>query len=117
MIAARPNRIPQFGKTYGADQPRPMKFKLPHTSYQNQIKRPKVEITPLNPLSMIQRNPLDQSLPAMNTPFDLRHSISKLSGISGFYGSTTQNGKPLRAQKGLGKDNLQPRKPLINSNF
>jgi hypothetical protein len=44
-----------------------------------------------------QRNQLDQSLPSMRTPFDNRHALSKLGGISGFYGSSTQNGNPLRA--------------------
>jgi hypothetical protein len=42
----------------------------------------------------------------MKTPFEIRPSLSKLGGIAGFYGSTTQNGKPLFAQTGLGKEIL-----------
>lgn len=120
MIAARPNAIPQYGKTYGADFPRAeaIKFKIPHTEYQHTIKRPTISNLPANPLNMLgQRNQLDQSLPSMKTPFELRHSLSKLGGITGFYGSSTQNGKPLRVQKGLGKNNMAPRQPLVNRNF
>ena len=68
-----------------------------------------------------QRNSVDQSLPSYKTPFELRNSLSKLGGIAGFYGSSTQNGKPLRAQSGLGAygfvANLPPRDPLVNRNF
>jgi hypothetical protein len=120
MIAARPNEIPQYKNTYGADFPRAeaLKFKLPHDRNQHTVKRPKVTNTPANLLSMLcQRNQLDQSLPSMKTSFELRHSLSKLGGITGFYGSSTQNGKPLRVQKGLGKNNMAPRQPLVNRNF
>jgi hypothetical protein len=120
MIAARPNEIPQYKNTYGADFPRAeaIKFKLPRTECQHQVKRSKVTNTPANPLSMLcQRNQMDQTLPSMKTPFELRHSISKLGGIAGFYGSSTQNGKPLRVQKGLGKNNMAPRQPFVNRNF
>ena len=118
MIAARPNAIPQYKNTYGADFPRTMKFKLPHEKYQHTIKRKQVENLPANPLNMLcQRNQMDQSLPSMETPFDLRNSLSKLGGIPEYYGTSTQSGKPLLVQKGLGKDNLAPRKPLVNRNF
>ena len=119
MIACRPNEIPDYGNAaFGADHPRPMKFKPQHTNYQHALKRPKTPALPVGLISMlVQRNQLDQSLPAMRTPFDNRHALSKLGGIRGFYGSTTQNGRPIRAQKGLGKDNLPSQKPLINSNF
>jgi hypothetical protein len=120
MISARPNVIPQYTNNYGADFPRAeaMKFKIPHERYQHQVKRQKVTFTPANPLATLgQRNQLDQSLPSMQTPFELRHTLSKLGGISGFYGSSTQNGKPLSVQKGLGTDNMEPREPLKNSNF
>ena len=120
MINARPNQIPQYKYfSFTEDQPRAdaMKFKQPHEKFSHSVKlRPKLNVLPLNPLS-IQRNPMDQSLPSMSTPFDLRFGLSKLGGIPGFYGSSTQNGKPLYSQKGIGKDNLLPRKPLLNSNF
>lgn len=120
MIAARPNAIPQYKKTHGASEPRDaaMRFKIPHERYQFGMKRSKDVCIPKPLLAMLgQRNPLDQSLPSMKTPFELRPSLDKLGGIAGFYGSSTQNGIPLRAQTGLGKDNLQPRSPLVNGNF
>ena len=120
MIAARPNAIPQYGSNYGADHPRAeaIKFKLPHDRYQNTVKRSKVDVLAAQPMAMLgQRNQLDQSLPSMKTPFELKHSLSRLGGIPGFYGTSSQNGKPLFAQKGLGRDNMQARQPLRNSNF
>jgi hypothetical protein len=124
MIAARPNAIPQYGNTYGADFPRAeaMKFKLPHDRYQHQVKRAKVKNTPANPMAMLgQRNQMDQSLPSMKTPFELRHTLSRLGGIAGYYGTTTQSAKPIRAQKGVGAygfaSNMSPRNPLQNRNF
>ena len=120
MIAARPNEIPQYGKIYGADFPRAdaMKFKLPHTEYEHQVKRSKITNTATNPLVMLgQRNQFDQSLPSMRTPIELKNQLNKLGGIPGFYGTSTQNGKPLFAKKGLGKDDLASRQPLENTNF
>jgi hypothetical protein len=116
MIAARPNAIPQYRNTYGADHPYCMKFKLPHSNYQHKIVHKKIDVLPVGLLTS-QRNPLDQSLPSVRTPFDNRRALSKLGGIQGFYSTSTQSGKPLLAQKGLGKDDLTPRIPLKNSNF
>ena len=126
MIAARPNEIPQYKNTYGADHPRAeaIKYKIPHDRYQHQVKRPKVEVLPANYMNMLgQRNRLDQSLPSMKTPFDTNftNSQNKLGGIAGFYGTSTQNGKPIRAQKGVGAygfaANMAPRNPLVNRNY
>ena len=116
MYSARPNAIPQYKKTYGADHPYCMKFKLPHSNYQHKIVHKKIDALPLGLLSS-QRNQLDQSLPSMHTPFDNRRALSKLGGIQGFYSTSTQSGKPLLAQKGLGRDNLPKQIPLKNSNF
>ena len=99
-----------------------MKHKLPHERYQNAIKTPQQKVVVTKPMQMLgQRNQLDQSLPSYKTPFDLRNSQSKLGGIAGFYGSSNQNSRPLRVQKGIGAygfaANLPPRDPLANRNF
>ena len=125
MIQAKPNSIPQYVRNTGGTFPRAeaMKHKLPHEKYQNALKPlARKSVTLTQPMQMLgQRNPLDQSLPSYKTPFDLRNSQSKLGGIAGFYGSSTQNGRPLRVQKGIGAygfaANLPPRDPLVNRNF
>lgn len=127
MIQSKPNAIPQYDRNTGGAFPRAdaMKHKLPHERYQNAIKTPQLtrkSVIVTKPMQMLgQRNPLDQSLPSYKTPFDLRKSQSMLGGIAGFYGSSTQNGKPLMAQKGIGAygfaANLAPRDPLVNRNF
>ena len=124
MIQSKPNAIPQYDRNTGGAFPRAdaMKHKLPHERYQNAIKTPQQKVVVTKPMQMLgQRNQLDQSLPSYKTPFDLRKSQSSLGGIAGFNGSSTQNGKPLRAQSGLGAygfaANLPPRDPLANRNF
>ena len=126
MIQSKPNAIPQYDKNTGGAFPRAnaMKHKLPHERYQNAINTPLARkiVTVTKPMQMLgQRNQLDQSLPSYKTPFDLRKSQSSLGGIAGFYGSSTQNGKPLMAQRGIGAygfaANLPPRDPLVNRNF
>jgi hypothetical protein len=117
MIAARPNQIPQYDQANRPVQAEVIKFKLSHGRYQNRLPGPKITSLPANPMAMLgQRSRLDQSLPSMKTPFELRHSLSKLGGIAGFYGSTTQNGKPHFAQTGLGKENIFSNKGLANKN-
>jgi hypothetical protein len=118
MIAARPNQIPQYEKANRPVEVEAIKIKLPHSRYQHPLTGKMHDSLPTNPMTMLcQRNQSDQSLPSMITPFELRHSLSKLGGIVGYFGSSTQSGKPLFAQKGLGKDNILGRKPLVNSNF
>ena len=120
MIQSKPNSIPQYDRFTGGAFPRAeaMKYKIPSEKYQNIIKHPKQNVVVNSPMQMlVQRNPLDQSLPSYKTPFDLRVPQSKLCGVAGRYGTTTQNGKPLRAQTGIGFKNLPPCEPLKNRNF
>ena len=121
MIQSKPNSIPQYDRFTGGAFPRAeaVKYKIPSEKYQNIIKPPKQkDVVVTSPMQMlVQRNPLDQSLPSYKTPFDLRVPQSKLGGIRGRYGTSTQSGKPIEAQKGIGDANLPPRDPLKNRNF
>ena len=123
-MQSKPNSIPQYTRNTGGAYPRSeaMKYKIPHEKYQvsgakkNPASGANVVVT--NPIkSLGQRNQLDQTLPSYKTPFDLRVPQSKLGGVAGRYGTTTQNGKPLRAQTGIGFKNLPPCEPLKNRNF
>lgn len=122
MIQSKPNSIPQYDRFTGGAYPRAeaMKYKIPHEKYQvsGAKKNPKQNVFVTSPMQMlVQRNPLDQSEPSYKTPFDLRKSQSKLGGIAGFNGRSTQNGVPLRAQTGIGFKNQPPCDPLKNRNF
>ena len=120
MIQSIPNSIPQYTRNTGGVYPRAeaVKYKIPSEKYQNTIKPQKKNVIVTSPMQMlVQRNPLDQSLPSYKTPFDLRVPQSKLCGVAGRYGTTTQNGKPLRAQTGIGVANQPPCDPLKNRNF
>ena len=123
-MQSKPNSIPQYTRNTGGAYPRSeaMKYKIPHEKYQvsgakkNPASGANVVVT--NPIkSLGQRNQLDQTLPSYKTPFDLRKSQSKLGGIAGFNGRSTQNGVPLRAQTGIGVANQPPCDPLMNRNF
>lgn len=123
MIAHVPNKIPQYQGAYGADQPRTIRFQHQKPPYSvlgpvyAQKMRSK-EVLPLNPMAlMVQRNPIEKSLPAHKTPFELRADLSKLGGILGHYDTTVQSGKPLFAQRGVGAYNLKTKEPLQNTNF
>ena len=119
-MQSKPNSIPQYTRNTGGAYPRSeaMKYKIPHEKYQVSKKNPKLNVVVTNPIkSLGQRNQLDQTLPSYKTPFDLRVPQSSLGGIAGFYGRSTQNGLPLRAQTFLGVANLPPREPLKNRNF
>ena len=123
-MQSRPNDIPQYDRTTRGAFPRAeaMKYKTPHERYEHAIKQPPQNVVITDPMQMLgQRNQLDQTLPSYATPFDQRQPLSKLGGIAGFYGSSTQNGRPLRAQKGCGAygfaANMLPRDPLVNGNF
>ena len=120
MIQSKPNSIPQYTRNTGGAYPRSeaMKYKIPHEKYQVSKKNPKLNVVVTNPIkSLGQRNQLDQTLPSYKTPFDLRKSQSKLGGVAGYYGTTNQNGRPLRAQTYIGVANLPPCDPLMNRNF
>ena len=116
MIQSKPNSIPQYDRFTGGAFPRAeaVKYKIPSEKYQMATKTPKQNVIVTSPMQMlVQRNPLDQSLPSYKTPFDLRVPQSKLGGVAGHYGTSTQNGKALTAQKGIGFT----REPLKNRNF
>ena len=123
-MQSRPNAIPQYVRTTGGAFPRAeaMKYKTPHERYEHAIKQPPQNVVLTDPMRMLnQRNQSDQSLPSYRTPFDQRQPLSKLGGIAGFYGTSTQNGRPIRAQAGCGAygfaANMPPRNPLENRNF
>jgi hypothetical protein len=130
MIAAKPLQLPQYVGKYGAAFPRSeaTKFKQPHWSYSVNIERRDSTVLNTNMLDLLgQRNQLDQGLPSMRMPFHKRHALSKLTGFSGFYGNktgyhgiTSQSGKPLKAQEGLGAygfvHDISPRDALVNTN-
>ena len=60
-----------------------------------------------------QRPPNHQSLPAFSTPFELQKQ-NKTGGISMHYDVSMQNGRPsFPALRGLGKENLAPKKQAI----
>ena len=121
-MQSKPNSIPQYTRNTGGAYPRSeaMKYKIPHEKYQVSKKNPAsgANVVVTNPIkSLGQRNQLDQTLPSYKTPFDLRKSQSSLGGVAGYYGRSTQNGKPLRAQTGIGVANQPPCDPLMNRNF
>ncbi len=110
-----PTHIPRYSPAfYGSDQPRQVIFKHQKDPYGIDVRRRKPEINIPSPMSsIVQPDPMNKTLCAHRTPFDLKKDLQKLGGL--FNGLGKQSGRPIRVQDGLSFENLPPKKPLHNT--